>query len=87
MFPTTVQFGTRLAAAPDNDNDEHDYENLPAIYDDKCSNVIQCDAVKDCTLGSDETVCGEQAHATRVFAGFRISTGIMWLTTTVPSPQ
>lgn len=61
MFPTTVHFGTRLAAVPfpDDDNDHHDYENPPVFVDDRCSNPVECDGVKDCTLGSDETVCGE----------------------------
>lgn len=59
MFPTTVQFGTRLAAVPFPDDDEQGYENPPVFIDDNCSNVVQCNAVKDCTLGSDETVCCE----------------------------
>lgn len=63
MFPTTVQFGTRLAAAPSPDDDNEDYEPPPVYIGDVCSNAVECNAVKDCALGSDETNCGEQAHA------------------------
>lgn len=59
MFPTTVQYGTRPAAAPLPDEDMRGYEDPPVFIDDKCANATECDAVKDCTLGSDETVCGE----------------------------
>lgn len=63
MFPTTVQFGTRLAVASlldDDDDDNHKYEPPPISIDDSCSNdTVQCDAVRDCMLGSDETNCGE----------------------------
>lgn len=75
MFPTTVQFGTRLASAPSPDDDNEEYENPPVYIGDECSNAaIECNAVKECALGSDETTCGEQAHAkhTCFFAGFCI---------------
>lgn len=64
MFPTTVQFGTRLAVVSILDDDDHDrYKNPPVSIDDSCSNdTVQCDAVIDCTLGSDETNCGEWAR-------------------------
>lgn len=63
MFPSTVQFGTRLAAAPSPDGDNEEYKNPPVYIGDVCSDAVECNAVKDCTLGSDETICGEQAHA------------------------
>ena len=40
---------------------------------DTCSNAIQCDGVKDCTLGSDEAVCSEYSRSAHVFAGFCIA--------------
>ncbi|XP_056905456.1 transmembrane protease serine 13a isoform X1 [Takifugu flavidus] len=54
-----VQFGTRLAVVSLlGDDDKQGYENPPVSIDDSCSNnTVQCDAVKDCTLGSDETNC------------------------------
>lgn len=63
MFPTTVQFGTRLTAAPSSDDDNEEYENPPVHIGDVCTDAVECNAVKECALGSDETTCGEQAHA------------------------
>lgn len=61
MFPT-VQFGTRLAVNSLLDHDDDDgYKDPPVYTDETCPNhKLRCDAVKDCTLGSDETNCGEK---------------------------
>ncbi|XP_019129815.1 transmembrane protease serine 13a [Larimichthys crocea] len=54
-----VRYGTRLATAAflyDNDN-EHYKENLLPVYDTCSNNTVQCDAIRDCELGTDETNC------------------------------
>ncbi len=62
---TTVRYGTRLATiAILNDNyDDYKDENpqLPD-YDTCPNNTVECDAIRDCQLGTDETNCGEWVH-------------------------
>lgn len=61
----SVQFGTRVAIAAvlQDENDDQKYQNPPVSVNDVCpNNTVQCDAVRDCTLGSDETNCGEKTH-------------------------
>ncbi|XP_005804202.1 transmembrane protease serine 13-like [Xiphophorus maculatus] len=55
-----VYFGTKaLADAEYGDNSKHSLdENNVLLQHDTCSNhTVQCDAIKDCQLGSDETNC------------------------------
>ncbi|XP_031152581.1 transmembrane protease serine 13a [Sander lucioperca] len=55
-----VRYGTRLATAAnlinEYDDDKNQNPSLPN-YDTCPSNTIQCDAIRDCQLGSDETNC------------------------------
>ncbi|XP_069004206.1 transmembrane protease serine 13a [Embiotoca jacksoni] len=55
-----VRYGTRLATAAilyDEDED-HKNENLPLPMYDTCpNNTVQCDGIRDCQLGTDETRC------------------------------
>lgn len=62
---TTVRYGTRLAtvAILQDDDDDHRNENLPLPNYDTCpNNTVECDAIIDCQLGTDETNCGEWVH-------------------------
>uniref|UniRef100_A0A4W6EE15 Transmembrane serine protease 13b n=1 Tax=Lates calcarifer TaxID=8187 RepID=A0A4W6EE15_LATCA len=55
-----VRYGTRLATAAilyDDDDDDRN-EDLPLPKHDSCpNNTVQCDGIRDCQLGSDETNC------------------------------
>lgn len=60
-----MRYGTRIAttAILYNKPDEQEVENPPVSKNENCpENPVQCDGIKDCLLGSDETVCGEKAH-------------------------
>ncbi|KAM3875216.1 transmembrane protease serine 13a [Diretmus argenteus] len=57
-----VRYGTRLASGNilyNGNNGEVEDENRPSeLRHDTCSNTtIQCDAIRDCQLGTDETNC------------------------------
>ncbi|XP_070761604.1 transmembrane protease serine 13a [Enoplosus armatus] len=55
-----VRYGTRLAtvAILYNDKEDHAYENPPLPKYDTCpNNTVQCDGIRDCQLGTDETNC------------------------------
>ncbi|XP_029302336.1 transmembrane protease serine 13a [Cottoperca gobio] len=53
-----VRYGTRLATAAIFYNEYDDYTDTNPQNDDICpNNTVQCDAIKDCQLGSDETNC------------------------------
>lgn len=55
-----VRYGTKIATAAIlyNEEDDHTIENPPVSKDENCpENPVQCDGIKDCLLGSDETVC------------------------------
>ncbi|XP_035535314.1 transmembrane protease serine 13a [Morone saxatilis] len=56
-----VRYGTRLATVAilyDDDDDDHKNENLILPKYDICpNNTVQCDAIRDCQLGTDETNC------------------------------
>ena len=58
---STVRYGTRTAVNLYDDDDEdgsRDDTTLPE-YDTCSNNTVQCDAIRDCQLGTDETNCGE----------------------------
>lgn len=82
--PLTVRYGTRLGAAIlYNDDHDDEKENVRYPQHDTCpNNTVQCDAITDCLLGTDETNCGEQAHAhtrahTQTFTRTRLIQGQM----------
>lgn len=57
-----VRYGTKLAStyySPDEDQPYGDYEETAIIPEhDSCPNTtIQCDGVKDCLYGTDESIC------------------------------
>lgn len=55
-----VRYGTRIATAVILYDEEDDtiIENTPISPNENCpENAVQCDGIKDCVLGSDETVC------------------------------
>ncbi|KAM3615407.1 uncharacterized protein V6R79_001786 [Siganus canaliculatus] len=55
-----VRYGTRYATVPIYYSGGDDFKDeIPALTrDDTCpNNTIQCDAIKDCQLGTDETYC------------------------------
>ncbi|TKS81018.1 Transmembrane protease serine 13 [Collichthys lucidus] len=54
-----VRYGTRLATAAilyGNGNEHYEEHRLP-VYDTCSNNTVQCDAIRDCELGTDETNC------------------------------
>ncbi|XP_074534740.1 transmembrane protease serine 13a [Halichoeres trimaculatus] len=60
-----VRYGTRLATVTiiHNHNNEHTSENQPPLRFDSCpNNTVECDGIRDCELGSDETKCVRLAH-------------------------
>ncbi|XP_045931003.1 transmembrane protease serine 13a [Micropterus dolomieu] len=56
-----VRYSTRLATVTvddDDDDDDHRYEILSLPKFDTCpNNTVQCDGIRDCQLGTDETNC------------------------------
>ncbi|KAM4742693.1 transmembrane protease serine 13a [Anableps anableps] len=56
-----VYYGTRTLSDTEyhSDNDNHHFDQNEVLPDhDTCpNNTVQCDAIKDCQLGSDETNC------------------------------
>ena len=59
---TTVRYGTRLATAVILYNEANDYRDENVLlpkYDTCPNNTVQCDGIRDCQLGTDETNCGE----------------------------
>ncbi|XP_044210899.1 transmembrane protease serine 13a [Thunnus albacares] len=56
-----VRYGTRAATAVilyGNEDNDHRNENQPLPKYDTCpNNTVQCDGIRDCQLGSDETKC------------------------------
>ncbi|XP_039987513.1 transmembrane protease serine 13a [Xiphias gladius] len=55
-----VRYGTRLATAVIlyNEGNDHKDENVPLPNYDTCpNNTVQCDGIRDCQLGTDETNC------------------------------
>ncbi|XP_045076764.1 transmembrane protease serine 13 isoform X2 [Coregonus clupeaformis] len=57
-----VRYGTRLATAAairDHHDDEGRYEKLLSVpvYDTCSNSTVQCDALRDCQLGTDESNC------------------------------
>lgn len=83
---STVYYGTRtlireVFIIPDNE-----YNGPYGVYqsvNDTCpSNVTQCDGIKDCQLGTDETYCGEYADKdvtsmTLVEAGYKMAGALL----------
>lgn len=60
--PTTVRYGTRLATAEilyDNDSDHNNISPSVMIKDTCPNDTVQCNGIKDCQLGTDETNCSE----------------------------
>lgn len=63
----TVRFGSRFATAivlyDEDEGDEQRSEILPLPKYEICHNsTVQCDGIRDCQLGTDETNCGKHAH-------------------------
>ncbi|KAM7413081.1 hypothetical protein PAMA_020455 [Pampus argenteus] len=56
-----VRYGTRMTTAVilyGNEDDDHRSEDQPLPKYDTCpNNTVQCDGIRDCQLGSDETNC------------------------------
>ncbi|XP_036973990.1 transmembrane protease serine 13a [Acanthopagrus latus] len=55
-----VRYGTRLATVAileDDDDDSRNENALPPRFDTCPNNTVQCDARRDCQLGTDETDC------------------------------
>nr|XP_046245101.1 transmembrane protease serine 13a isoform X2 [Scatophagus argus] len=55
-----VRYGTRLATVAilyDDDDDHVDEIHSVTRYDTCPNNTVQCDAIRDCQLGTDETNC------------------------------
>lgn len=62
--PTIVRYGSRIATAiVDCDEDEGKdprSDNLPLPKYEICpNNSVQCDGIRDCLMGTDETNCGK----------------------------
>ncbi|XP_026154539.1 transmembrane protease serine 13a [Mastacembelus armatus] len=53
-----VRYGVRRATLDDDEHDDHRSEELSLPKNDTCStNAVQCNGIKDCQMGTDETNC------------------------------
>lgn len=89
MFPiiiypasSTVYYGTRTLSREVFIIPGKEYNEFYGVHqsvNDTCpSNFTQCDGIKDCQLGTDETYCGEYALTKTSLAGLWWRLVIKW---------